>query len=358
MKKVCFVTHSPPDQLGGLSLFHKNLLNYLKTKNLDITWAYFGDRNIRYKKENITYIEIKKSIFQIKVVENNYKIKRFLKKNYFDIVFSTGGPWAYFYLKPPEQKLIHIYHGTVYYFTKNHMKRFGLFKKILFIPILYLCKLAELPSWDRDEIICVSDKVKKQVEKLYGEDKIKVIRTGVDLNEFKPGNAKTKKLYGLYIGGGGYYTKGFDRAIKLSKEIYKLNKSYKLIVIGPDETKVKELLNEEFVIFLRDVSRDKIKYSYNAASIFFCMSRYEGGAPILTVSEAMASGCMIVCSKDSNQEIIKNNHNGIIINSFGQSSAKRILNAPSKKLIKNSLKTIQKLSLESWGDKFLEIIKK
>ena len=358
MKKVCFITHSPPDQLGGLSLFHKNLLNYLKTKDLDITWAYFGDRDAKYKKDNITYIEIKKSIFQIKVVENNYKIKKFLKKNCFDVVFSTGGPWTYLYLKPTHQKLIHIYHGTVYYFTQNHIKRFGFFKKMLFIPILSLCKLSEIPSWDCDKIICVSNKVKKQVGELYGETEVKVIRTGVDLNEFKPRKSKGGKLYGLYVGGGGYYTKGLDRTIKLSKEIYKLNPNYKLIVIGPDKTKVGDLLNKKFVIFLDNVPRNEMKYYYNASKIFFCTSRYEGGGPTLVTSEAMASGCMVVASKDSQQEIIRNNYNGLIISKFDEKDAKRILkNIHNKKLTKNSLKTIQKLSLESWGDKFLEIIK-
>ena len=72
----------------------------------------------------------------------------------------------------------------------------------------------------------------------------------------------------------------------------------------------------------------------------------------------MASGCMVVASKDSQQEIIRNNYNGLIISKFDEKDAKRILkNIHNKKLTKNSLKTIQKLSLESWGDKFLEIIK-
>jgi len=357
MKKICFITSSPPNYLGGLSLFHKNLLNYLKTKDLNITWTYFGNKNRQYKSKDINYFEIKRSILQPKFIENNYKVKKFLKKNYFDVVFTTGGFWTFFYFKPINQKLIHIFHGTVYYFNKNHLKRLSFCKRLLLSPLLSFSKISELPSWDCDNIICVSNKVKKQVEELYGKDKMKVIRTGVDLNEFKPRKVKgKKKLYGLYVGGGGWYTKGLDRAIKLSKEIYKLNLNYRLIIIGPDKSKVRDLINEPFIIFKENIPRDNMKFYYNSSDIFFCMSRYEGGAPTLVVSEAMASGCLVVCSKDSEQEIIKNNKNGLIINSYEIKSAKRILNTPRKILIKNAFKTIEKFSLENWGDKFLKII--
>jgi len=77
--------------------------------------------------------------------------------------------------------------------------------------------------------------VKRQVQKLYGKKKdIKVIRTGVDLKNFKVRNKNKikeklnldlNKTYGLYVGGGGYWTKGLDRAIKLAGEINKINKN-------------------------------------------------------------------------------------------------------------------------------------
>ena len=232
-KKICFITHSHPTQLGGVSIFHKNLINYLKTKNFDITWAYFGEKDYKYKSGKINFVEIKESLFQLKFVKNNWKIRKFLKKNDFDIVFCTGGLWTFFYLKPIHQKLIHVYHGTVYHFNKNHTKRLNKMLKILFSPILFLSKLSEYPSYDSDKIVCVSNKVKNQVKDLYLEDKVEVIRTGVNTKEFKPRKSYKQKdmLYGLYIGKGSYWTKGLDRTIKLSKEIYKLNHKYRLIII-------------------------------------------------------------------------------------------------------------------------------
>jgi len=358
MKKICFISHSTPTELCGVSLYHKNLLNYLKkNKELNITWTYFGTENKKYSKDGLNYIEIKKSKFKIPYFENNFKVRKFLNENYFRIVFTTGGPWTWFYSKPIYQKLFHIYHGTVFYFNKNHLKRFSPIKRFFISPLLLLSWIAEKPHKDVEKIISVSNKVQLQVKRLYGEQDVTMIRTGVDLNEFKPRSVTTKHLYGLYIGGGGYYTKGLDRAIKLSKELHKLNDNYRLIVIGPDKKKVGHMLNEKFIKFIEDVPRDEMKNYYNKAKIFLCMSRYEGGAPTLVTSEAMASGCLTICSKDSQQEIIKDNVNGLIISNFDKDDAKRILNnIDNKKIIKNSLKTIQKLSLDKWANKYLKEI--
>ncbi len=354
----------PPTQLGGVSLYHKHLINYLKNKDIKITWAYFGDEDKTYSKKGINYIEIKKSKFQIKGLENNFKVKRFLKRNHFNIVFTTGGPWTYFYSKPKDQKLIQIFHGTVYYFYESSLKRFSILSRIALYPFLNISKLTEKPHKNVDKIICVSNKVKKQVKDLYGKHNIKVIQTGVDLNEFKPGvipKINENKLYGLYVGGGGYWTKGLDRAINLSREIYKLNPNYKLIIIGPDQTKTEDLLYEDFIEFREDVPREDMKYYYQIADIFLCMSRYEGGAPTLVVSEAMASGCLVICAKSAEQEIIKNGKNGLIINEFREKDAKRILNTikdkkKKERIIENSVNTIQSLSLEKWGKKFLKLL--
>ena len=361
MKTICFISHSQPNELGGVSLYHKNLLNYLKEKDIKLTWAYSNDKNNTYHEDNINYVELKQGkIF--KYFQNNFRVRKFLKQNYFDVVFTTGGPWTYFYSKPKDQKLMHIFHGTVYHFYQNHFKKFGLLKQMLLFPFLDFCKLAERPHKKANKIICVSNKVKRQVKESYDipKIKVKVIRTGVDLNEFKPRTNSLKDknvLYGLYIGGGGHYTKGLDRVINLSREIYRLNPDYKLIVIGPDKTKVGRLLDEKFVVFEENVPRKRIKDYYNAADVFFCMSRYEGGAPTLVVSEAMASGCLVVCSQSSEQEIIRDGVNGLVISKFNEQDAKRILdNIQNKNLIENYLNTIKKLSLENWGNEYLKLL--
>ena len=127
--------------------------------------------------------------------------------------------------------------------------------------------------------------------------------------------------------------------------------------------KVKHLLNKKSVIYLQNVPREKMPKYYSASEMFFCMSRYEGGAPTLVVSEAMASGCLVVSSKSAEQEIIEDKKNGLIIDEFGKKDARKILNILKNKplkerIIKNSMKTIKELSLEKWGKKYIKVLKK
>ena len=45
---ICFVTiNGSPEFLGGYSLYHKNLIEYIKLKNinLDVSWVYFGNED-------------------------------------------------------------------------------------------------------------------------------------------------------------------------------------------------------------------------------------------------------------------------------------------------------------------------
>jgi glycosyltransferase involved in cell wall biosynthesis len=375
--KICFVTiNGSPDFLGGYSLYHKNLIEYIKNNhiNLDVSWVYFGKENKNYDKEGVHY-------FELKIIRSNYvtQIKRhllltkFFRENYFDIINCIGGVWTFFYKKRENQKIIQTFHGTTFYFNKNQLRRFNILKRIILSPILPLSWILERPHKKTDKIICVSEKVKRQVENLYGKRKsIFVVRTGVNLNNFKIRNKENakkqlhlnaKNFYGLYVGGGGYWGKGLDRAVNLSEEIYKADKNYRLIIIGADYSKVKGIIkNKKSLIFLKNVPREKMPLYYSASDIFFCLSRYEGGAPTLVTSEAMASGCLLVCSKDSEQEIIENSKNGLIINDFGEKDAKNIMNILNNKkkkedIIKNSIITIKELSLEKWGEKTVSILK-
>jgi len=375
--KICFIGANPKFN-GGISLYQKNLIEYLKKskKDIAISWIYLSRKNEKYSKKRINYIGLKipKIIF-LEDILFNMKILKILKNNNFDVINSHAiwGKWMKNYTKKDNQKVIHTYHGVTYYFLKNSLKRFGLLKKIIFSPLLVFGYIMEnSPMKKADEIICVSEKVKRHLSELYNPKReMNVLRTGVNLKNFKIQNKNkvrknlkldTNKTYGLYVGRGGYWTKGLDRTIKISEEICKLDKNYRLIVIGADYNKVKHLLDKKFIIFLETVPREKIKLYYSASDIFFCLSRYEGGAPTLVVSEAMASGCLLVCSKDSEQEIIKNNENGLIIKNFDEKEAKGInllLNSKIKKeeIIKNSLRTIKELSFELWGEKYYKILK-
>lgn len=372
-KKLCFVSMSfPPEFLGGTNLFHKNLIDYIhsKHKGIGISWVYFGKKNKRFIKRDVEYFELKaNNLFSSSLFWKGFMLNKFFRKNYFDIINARTGFWIHLYSKKKNQKIIQTFHGTRVYFNKNHYERLNLIKKILLLAFLPFNWITDMPNKKSNKLICVSEKVKRQVQTLYGkEKKIVVIRTGVNLKDFKFRDKikikeklglNKKNIYGLYVGGGGYWTKGFDRAVEISKEIHNLNKNYRLIVVGADYKKTRHLLGEEFIIYKEEVGRKEMPYYYNSADFFFCLSRYEGGAPTLVVSEAMASGCLVVCSKDSEQEIIHDGKNGLIINKFNKEYAKKIMKIlgdkkEKEKIIKNSIKTIKELSLEKWGEKYLK----
>ncbi len=147
----------------------------------------------------------------------------------------------------------------------------------------------------------------------------------------------------------------------MSEEIYKKNKDYELLVIGPDEKKVEHLINKKFVNFLKNIPRKDMPFYYSMSDICFCLSRYEGGAPTLVVSEGMASGCLLVCSKDSEQEILEDGKNSLIIEDFDKKDVSKILDVLEDKklkdgIIKNSIKTIKKLSIEKWAKEYLNAL--
>lgn len=378
MKKIALISGSSPEFLGGISLYKKNLIEYAKKNklNLDFTWIYAGLKNQRIILNGIKTIEIKSCKFPfLKDLDFSRKVKKILEQENFEIINSHAN-WGYFlkkYKKKENQKIIHTYHGVTFPYMKIQYSRFGILK-YLFYPLLLHSYFIEKPAIKKaDKIICVSEKVKSGLEKLYKKRRrAEIIRTGVNTKEFrkvsrelarKRLNLEKNKIYGLYSGRGGYWNKGLDRAISLGKEIYEKDKNFRLLVIGAEKKNCDKYLQEKFVLHRGVVDRERLKDYYSACDLFFCLSRYEGGAPTLANSEAMASGCFIVFSKDSQQEIIQNEREGLIIDSFGKESAEKILRIlkDEKKLReikKDAKKKIKEFDLESWGKKYFEVLLK
>jgi len=378
MKTICLISGSSPKFLGGISLYQRNLIEYAKKKKLDLdfTWIYPGGRDREYNLEGIKCIELKSFRYPI-LKEFNFakKVEKVLETGKFDII-NTHANWGYCmkeYIKKKDQKIIHTYHGVTFSYMKIQFEKFG-FLKYLFYPLLPLFYLIEKPPIKKaDKIICVSEKVKRGLEQLYGKrGNLKVIRTGINLPQFKKLSKEKsrknlwlerEKIYGLYSGRGGYWNKGLDRAISLGKELYKKNREFRLIVIGADKNKCKKYLQEEFVIYRGIIERKDISKYYSTCDFFFFLSRYEGGAPTLALSEAIASKCLAICSKDSNPEILINEKDCLILEKYRKEEAEKIFNLLMNKKKINSMKNsakneIKNLSLKKFGGKYFEVLLK
>ena len=372
MKKICIIS-ADPNFWGGVSLYTWNVINSLKRlTDYELLWIYRGDKTRIYKKNQVTFVELGSSgQYPLNEILFNFKVKKFLEKNHFDVINSHAiwGFWMAFYKRKNKQEIIHTYHGSTYHFFKSHFKRQDLFKKLESYLSMILGFVMEKPPWKRaDKIICVSEHVKRELTGLYGGRKnISIISASIDLKKFKLRNKNISKKkvnlnknrwYGLYVGRGGFWTKGLDRVVKISEEIYKKDENYRLLIVGADKDKVKYLINRKFAISLPPQSRDVLPYYYNSSDIFFNLSRYEGGNPTFSTGEAMASGCLVVCSKSSEQEIIENGENGLILENFDEKDAKKIIDLLKNKrkrerIIKNSTKTIKNFLLKNRGENTL-----
>jgi glycosyltransferase involved in cell wall biosynthesis len=380
MKKICFIMDASPKFLGGTSIYVLNFIKYLEQINEDfkITCIYPGEENKKRKEKNIEWIEIKtKMIFPFNFFEYTKRVASLLKNKEFDIINSHAMAGNYLRYIKPSAFTTNTYHGVAHNFYKIHLNQCSLKKKLGAIYYIFFGTLLEkAPMKKADKIISVSNHVEKELIELYSlPNKKAVIRSSVDLTKFKKrSKEKTKKELGLdknkkyllYVGRGGFWRKGLDRAIKLSKELIKKDPTFELIVIGPSKTKENLRLIDELkdnINYIPVADRDLLSKYYSASEIFFCFSRYEGGAPILTLGEAMASNCLVVCSKDSNQEIIKDNINGIIIKKFEKNEAERIFRVLRdkkrlEKMNESAKKEIEKLSLDKWGEKYFEALLK
>ncbi len=376
--KICFILDNNPHFLGGTAVYVMNIIDYLKKnkKAVEICCIYPGKENKEELKKDIRYIEIKTSLsFPFKFFEYAKKVNHFLNTEKFDVINSHA--MAGYFMSNFENKdhasLIHTYHGATYYFFKNHLQRPLGFEKIMAYPLMKLTEKIEHPPINySDKLIYVSNKVKRQSNELYGAGRKEiVINSGVDTSNFYPRskekcrmklNMNKSAAYGLYVGRGGWWTKGLDRAIELSKEIRKLEPNFKLIVIGPDYKKVKKLIdkNKDLLTYLQVIERDKIAKYYSACDFFLCCSRYEGGAPTLSTAEAMASGCLIVCSKDSEQEVISNNKNGLIIdfekNNLKEEADRILKNLKNAKMIKGAMQKIKNISGNEFLNKYVRVL--
>ena len=175
--------------------------------------------------------------------------------------------------------------------------------------------------------IAVSGDLGEKIRSLgIDQDKIVVLRNGVNINRFKPlRNNELRKYYKikendiliLFVG----YLDTFKGIFELIDVFYKIKQEHnniKLMIIGTGpkkheiENKVLASDLKNSVIFTGNLKPDEMHRYYQAADIFTLPS-YTEGLP-LAILEAMSCGIPVIASDIGGiPEIIKNNENGFII---------------------------------------------
>lgn len=180
------------------------------------------------------------------------------------------------------------------------------------------------------KIITMSENLKEQVIKHYKvpEEKIRVIYSGVNLNEFNPENKKKynyeiRRKLGidnndivLLFVGNPFKRKGLEYAIEA---LTKIRKNTKLLVfgknVGNDIANYQKIAKKLGVRgrFVYGGFTDKISEYFAAGDIFLFPTLYEPFG--LVVLEAMASGLPVVVSQEAGAaELVENGKHGLLLN--------------------------------------------
>ena len=251
---------------------------------------------------------------------------------------------------------------------KKNLKKLKLGGRLFQILILFGLKQYR-------NIICVSNKTKKELSKLINikNKNVKVIYNAIS-HDFFPMDIKTRKAilknkkinykYFLHVGGHNWY-KNKTGLIQIFYEFNKLKKkeNYKLILAGAKlpnylNEKIQKLKLKNSIINLINLNNKSICALYSGAEALIFPSIAEGfGWPII---EAQACGCPVFTSKISPMtEVGKDSV--FYINPKDEISCSKIINKNincRKIIIKKGYKNLQRFNFNSISKKYLSFYNK
>lgn len=204
---------------------------------------------------------------------------------------------------------------------------------------------AERGIREADRILTVSRFVAEDTAKKFpnASEKIQVLYTGVDLDEYAPiwtmkGKQWRKQIRSHYnIGtqdpvllfvGRLVSAKGCHLVLRAMKEILSFHEKAKLLIVGSkwyaddstsayiEELQMLSRQMSDSVIFTSYVPVNEIPKYFAAADLFICPSQWK--EPLARVHyEAMAAGLPIITTRrGGNHEVVQNGENGIVIKEY------------------------------------------
>ena len=220
-------------------------------------------------------------------------------------------------------------------------------------------------------LTCANLIKRKNIDKLILALRIrKNPKNGSFLRFFKSdlGSARPHPSYGIAGGMEASRTRELARKIpNFSASSIKDLEDFELTIIG-DGKELKKLKSlsrsgilarQHKIKFLGRLSHKKVLEQMQTANIFILPSVDETFGMVYL--EAMASGCVTVCTKnDGIDGIIKDGENGFLTEATVDGIKETLLKIKStkniEKIIKNSIETVKKYSPEACAEKYLEQI--
>lgn len=372
--------------INGVATSVLMLKNSLEQKGHEVYIVTVNHENVKYNySDNDKVIRIpglKVGIYDYRLT-GIYPLKAVnqIKKWKLDIIHTHTefgvGTFARIIAKQFSIPLVHTYHTMyedyVHYITHGYFGDTG--KKIVEYLTMFYCDKTI------SELIVPTKKTYDLFKEKYRVSRdVHIIPTGIELDRFfrksttdNVINAYKKDLkisdsdfVILYIGRLGK-EKSIDFLIDCHKELVKVNKNYKLIIIGdgPDMETLKKQVNknnlDNNVIFTGKIPWDQVPNYYMLADVFATASKTETQG--LTVIEAMAASVPVVCIEDDSfKNTVINNVNGKFFNNKKEyiNILKDLLNNPNQlKCLKDEARnSIEKYSTKYFAKKVLEVYRK
>lgn len=166
-----------------------------------------------------------------------------------------------------------------------------------------------------DRVLCISNRVREEVEERAPGAKTLVVYNGVDTTMFSPGPEGSDVV--ILSVGNLIPIKGHDVLIRSFAKAAEKHSTARLEIIGtgPEQNRLAELAGSlgiaNRVVFLGRQSRKQVAEAMQRCTIFALPSRYEGLGCVYL--EGMASGKpVIACRGQGIEEIIQSGKNGLL----------------------------------------------
>lgn len=303
---------------GGVDRYLRSLVKYIdhnKFENVMVLSQLYRQEDYMELADKVEIINMSHGI-GIKALLSAKKVRNLIKQYEPDVVYghsSIAGAITRLANIGLKSKCIYNPHGWCF----NMQNR----KKNLYIL------LEKMMAPFCEKIICISDAEKESAleKKICGNDKLKVIYNGIDLNETSSGNIKREDLKipneAFVVGMVGRICKqkATDIFVKMAGVIAKEKKNAYFIIVGnvlegaEEERKKIEILAEKEKIRLQITGwvNDPIEY-VKLFDVACLLSRWEGFG--LAIPEYMLCRKPIVATNiDAIPNLIENRKNGILV---------------------------------------------
>ncbi len=363
--KILIISTSPPDYLGGLAHFTRDLAKNLGDKNIKVDFFCSSlskkhkiiekySKNVRVieKKcylfaDNDNFLRIKNPLFNTLIFLLKYGKNYDLIHVHSYIYFSTMQTFLYkIFFNKDITIILHLHGGirTNDFKATSLMEKIMLFLKKYFFDLtigkIMLKKANGVISVSKDDLLAINKtfKVKRKSNNYY-------IPNVIDTKNFK----KINDVERIYFGFIGRLThiKGIDLFLELIKKYRKFDENQRFLIIGdgPELIKVEKYIKTYPITFYKKITHKNMPKYYNKCKIFIQTSRAEG-LPT-TVLEALACEVPVIASNVGGvPEIVKESVNGYIYESGNIEQAINFIK-----------KTVKDDNLEDFGKNGRNLIK-